>query len=311
MAIYDNLTELAGHPVEDYDPDAGLGDPERVAYRVRIDYDAYDKGVRVSDRLARLLDDQNAPRLRGLVIGAWDFESANDSASIVKVLAGAGPRLAALEALFFGDIIVEEQEISWIKQSDISALWAALPALRLLRVRGADGLALGAVKHARLQHLAFESGGLPRKIVESVVAADLPELEHLELWLGDSNYGYEDAVDALAPLLSGARFPKLRYLGLKNCEEQDKIARAVAGSQLLGRLEVLDLSMGTLTDDGARALAGAPALSRLKKLDIHHHYVSPEAVAALAKRVPEVDASDRQEPDKDGDELYRYVAVSE
>src|SRR5262249_29196031 len=157
MAIYNNLTELAGRPVEDYDPDAGLANPERIAYRVRIDYDAYDKGVRVPDRLARLLDDQNAPRLRGLGIGAWDFESSTDSAPIVKVLAGAGPRLAALEALFFGDIIVEEQEISWIKQSDISPLFSALPALRLLRVRGADGLAVGAVKHARLQHLAFES----------------------------------------------------------------------------------------------------------------------------------------------------------
>ena len=42
-------------------------------------------------------------------------------------------RLPALEALFLGDITFEQQEISWIQQSDISPLFLAFPRLRVLR----------------------------------------------------------------------------------------------------------------------------------------------------------------------------------
>jgi hypothetical protein len=311
MTINENVTEFAGRRVEDFDAQVGLAAPERIAYRLRLDYDAWEGGTRVPDLLRCLLDDERAPALKALVIGAWDFESSNDPAPIVEMLAGAGPRLSALEALFFGDIVMEEQEISWIQQGDLSPLWAALPSLRVLRVRGSQGLAVGAIRHARLEELAFESGGLPRKIVEAVVAAELPNLRHLELWLGEGNYGYESSIDALGPLLRRDRFPHLRYLGLKDCEEQDAVARAIAASPLLERLEVLDLSMGTLGDEGAQALLGAPGLRRLQKLDIHHHYVSPALVSQLQGLVREVDASEAQESDKDGEEQDRYVAVAE
>jgi hypothetical protein len=309
VPISQNLSEFAGRPVEDYD--SALTDPEGISYRVRLDFENFDRGGRLPDLLARLLADPQVPRLKSLVIGAWDFARSNDSAPIVALLASAASRLASLEALFFGDIIYEEREISWIKQSDISPLFSALPALRVLGVRGASGLAVGTIKHARLEELVFESGGLPRRIIEAVVAAELPELRHLELWLGKRDYGYEGSLDTLAPLLAGTRFPKLRYLGLKDSEEQDAIARAVALSPLLERLEVLDLSMGTLSDEGAQALLATPAVARLKKLDIHHHFVSPELVQELKKLGPEVDASAPKKPYMDGKELFRYVAVGE
>lgn len=122
---------------------------------------------------------------------------------------------------------------SWIQQSDISPLFLTLPELRQLRVRGADGLEVGAISHDKLEHLAFESGGLPSRIVDAVVKAHLPELKHLELWLGEENYGYDGSVQQLDPIISGDCFPKLRYLGLKNSEEQDKIAKRVAKSPSL------------------------------------------------------------------------------
>jgi hypothetical protein len=67
--------------------------------------------------------------------------------------------------------------------------------------------------------------------------------------------------------------------------------------------------MGVLSDEGARALLAAPGLRKLRRLDIHHHYVSEELVAELAKVVPEVDASDVQDPGPAGGD--RYVAVAE
>src|SRR5262245_23786562 len=161
MSIYENLTRFAGRPVADYDANEGLSDPTETAYRVRIDYDASEAGTQLTDVLARLLAEPKAPALKALVIGAWNFDSSLDSGSIVQMLARAGDRLAGLEHLFLGDIISEEQEISWIQQSDISPLFAALPRLRTLRVRGSDKLEVGAVRHEHLEELAFESGGLP------------------------------------------------------------------------------------------------------------------------------------------------------
>ncbi len=42
----------------------------------RIDYDEYEQGTRVSDKLARRFSDPNVSKLSHLVIGAWDYECA-------------------------------------------------------------------------------------------------------------------------------------------------------------------------------------------------------------------------------------------
>jgi hypothetical protein len=86
----------------------------------------------------------------------------------------------------------------------------------------------------------------------------------------------------------------------------------VALAPVTARLEVLDLSMGTLGDEGAAALLASPAVKRLRKLDVHHHYVSPGLVEKLRGLGIEVNADDVQEPDDWGDgQLHRFNAVSE
>ncbi len=309
MTIDEHVETFAGLPIVNFEPGGALPDVKGQAVRISLDYDAYSSGTRLTDILADLLQAPVAGDLRALIIGPWDYESSNDSAPLVELLTSAASRLPSLEALFLGDITVEEQEISWIQQSDISPLFVAFPRLKVLRVRGATGLEVGSIRHEALEELVFESGGLPRQIVRAVCEAELPNLRHLELWLGDSGYGWDGSVADLAPLLNGRLFPKLRTLGLKDSEIQDQVALAVATSPLLDRLEVLDLSMGVLSDDGARALLSTPGLRKLRRLDIHHHYVSAELCAQLAKMVPEVDASDEQDPGADGED--RYVAVSE
>src|SRR5262249_44728682 len=98
---------------------------------------------------------------------------------------------------------------------------------------------------------------------------------------------------------------------LRDSQIADEIAAALVQAPILKRLEVLDLSLGTLSDEGAEALLRAPDLRSLKKLDIHHHYCSLEVVARLEALGIEVDASDRQEPHVFQGEESRYVAVSE
>jgi hypothetical protein len=308
MSIYEHLTDLAGEPVVDWDP--SKPDAGHTTYRISLSYD--DEGAQWTDRFASFLDAVPTERVTGLVVGAWEemFEEGA-SAAIAEALVVARKRLPNLRALFFGDIISEESEISWIRQTDISPLFDAYPHLEYFCVRGAEGLQLGALHHQNLKSLIIQSGGLGVAVTRAAIGADLPALEHLELWLGTPDYGGNTEVADLQPLLSGTPFPHLRYLGLRDSAIADQIAIAVAQSPILERIRVLDMSLGTLSDEGAAALLASPLVARLEKLDIHHHYCSDAMVARLQQLGIAVDTSEQEEPDEDGGEVWRYVAVGE
>jgi hypothetical protein len=312
MAIYENLKQFAGTTVEDFDPEIGIQNPKRRAYRLRLDYDEAEEGQTWEEKLASLLADPNASQVEALVVGAWgEVASGESSAPVVEALASARDRLPNLKHLFFGDITMEESEISWISQSDVSPLLEAYPNLEHFTVRGGMGLSLGTPRHAKLRELVIQAGGLSAEVVHEIAAAELPALQHLELWLGDPGYGADVTVDDLAPLLKGDRFPHLKYLGLKNSIIEDDVAAVVALAPVLDRLEVLDLSMGTLGDIGAKALLGSSSIKKLKKLDVHHHFISSELVKQLESLGIEVDASDEQEPHNWGGEDHRFTEVNE
>jgi hypothetical protein len=320
MAIREHLKTFAGLKVQDYVPGShfwrgGLG---LVAYRLGIR-----QGPKPGHSFTELLDlylaEPGAERTTGLVVGAWDYEEmagggAGNSA-VVQALVAVRERLPDLRSLFLGDVTYEECELSWLTQGDVGPLFTAYPRLEEFRVRGANRLTFGRLRHDNLRSLAVETGGLPAAVLEEIGAADLPRLERLELWLGTPEYGgIADAVP-LEPLLSGRGLPRLRYLGLRNSRCADAVARALVRSPLLERLRVLDLSLGNLSDDGARALLLSAAVARLARLDIHHHYVSRKVVADLRGLGIDVDADGPQEPDTDpstaGTEDDRYNAISE
>lgn len=312
MTINEHAEEFAGLPVRDYDPEEGIGDPSGSAYRLSYSWDDAEDAGSLVERLAQFLEDSNAGQVGALIIGAWQGDdSSTSSESIVEALVAARETLASLRGLFLGDITSEENEISWIEQSDVTPLFDAYPALEHFRVRGGTGLVFGTLRHANLRSLVVESGGLDERVVRGIAASELPALEHLELWLGTDGYGRTAGVADLAPILQGDRFPSLRYLGLRNCENADEIARAVAQAPVLAKLRVLDLSLGDLGDDGALALAASPDVARLESLDIHHHFVSEEAVARLKRLGISIDASDRKVTEDWGGEDHRYIAVSE
>jgi hypothetical protein len=310
MGVGSNLEDFGGYKVVDFDPNVSLPDLARTGLRLRLTYE--DEGKTFTDVFAAFMATSGIEALRCLVIGQWNlYQEGDDAARALELLIGSKAKLPKLDALFFGDITSEENEISWIEQTDISALWGAFPALQHFGVRGSNGLTLGRVAHANLKTLMVQSGGLPRAIVAEVCRADLPALEHLEIWLGSDEYGGNSSVEDLAPLLDGTRFPKLINLGLRNCPWADVLAAAVIKSAIIKRVRVLDLSMGTLGDAGASILAASPAVAKLQKLDIHHHYVSDDGVARLNALGIEIDDSDQQEADEDDDEEHRYIAVSE
>ena len=95
---------------------------------------------------------------------------------------------------------------------------------------------------------------MPTEVVEDILASDFPNLEKLILYVGVEDYGFEGDIEIFRPLFSKERFPKLTYLGLVNSEEQDSIVEMFLESDILPQLETMDISAGTLKDEGAQLL---------------------------------------------------------
>jgi hypothetical protein len=301
MTFNDHVETFAGLPVVAFDGASAVADPAAVAWRLAVDYeDDAEVFLAALDGLIAAV----GPAVTALVVGEWG--TAYEEPPPIEALVARAGSLPNLRALFLGEMTFEECEVSWITSDDPTKLLAAWPGLVHLWNRGSAGFT--AVASPVLETLVLESGGLSASTVRAVAASDLPALTHLELWLGTADYGGDSGVDDLAEILGGARLPALRRLGLRNAEQADAVAVALSSAPVVARLEVLDLSMGTLGDDGARALLGGQPLTHLRRLDLHRHYLSEEMMARVAAELPgvEVDLGDRQ---KDTDR--RYVSVGE
>ncbi|MFE1443669.1 STM4015 family protein [Streptomyces sp. NPDC058739] len=318
MTIGEHLRELYGLPAFTFPgpgEEAKLPAADAVAWRVTSDvYDADEEWEAAFERFCAQVDTTG---VRALVVGAWREAYDTDPSAVVAALLAARDRLPALRALFLGDMVFEECEISWINQTDVTALLTGFPGLEEFGVRGGSGLGLSGLRHERLRKLTAETGGMPAAFVRGVGASDLPALVHLDLWLGTSEYGADTEVSDLEPLLSGTRLPSLRHLALRNSEIQDEIAAAAASAPVVARLEVLDLSMGVLTDEGAAALLGGQPLTHLKQLDLHHNYISGPLKDRLRETLEpagvelDLDDADADADEDDDGTVWRYVAVGE
>jgi hypothetical protein len=303
MTVNETLDVFFGKPVRDFRHGDQASDPGAV-WRLSQDYDDEESQEAL---LGELLGQVPPASLEALVIGAWSQAQEDSPAGYLEALIARRNELGALRALFVGDMTYEDCEISWIIQTNYAPLVAAFPALETLRIRGAEQLVVPPFEHASLKELAIETGGLPDAIVAGIAQSKLPALTHLELWLGDENYGFGGSIDPYVDLLERIDPSRLSYLGLRNAAISDEIAEYVAQQPWLGQLHTLDLSMGTLGDRGALALAASPHIAGLKRLDVRHHYIGDAAVAKLRALPLELVIDDAEEED-DGD---RYVQVAE
>jgi hypothetical protein len=305
VSIHENATEFFGLTIKDFD---GSDDwnGSNLAYRIRIDWDSSSEDFQ--KRLTQLAELPEVSKLTALVIGSWSSDGPSSSEEVIQQLIQLKNRFTGLKAIFFGDIQMEECEISWIEQSDMSPLLSAYPNLETFRVRGGTGLSFSPISHTTLKELIVETGGLPRSAVREIFRCELPNLEHLEVWLGSAGYGWDGGPEDLQPLLSGRLFPKLRYLGIRNSEAIDDLTPVIVNSPILQRIKVLDLSLGNMSDVGGNALLSLGKECSLERLNLSHHYLSEELVQKIQKLLPcEVIADDANEPDDE----WRSIFVSE
>lgn len=288
----------AGEPIDN--------DPSLV-YRIAQEYD---DDLKLQELLTEFLTKVDKSQLQALVIGMWDEPFDEGPAAALQLLIDQAEHLPQFKALFVGDMTYEECEISWIIQTDYSPVLQAFPKLQALRIRGSNSLVIPPLKLPELQELIIECGGMPAAVLHSLAQSELPALSHLELWIGTEEYGFDGSLDDVIAAVQKLQTPSLRYLGLRDAEIADAIAVWLSSQDWLGQLQTLDLSLGTLGDDGARALMASEHLDTLRnlpKLDLSHHFITEAVQTQLRQVLPNAVLDDAQDPDDD----YRFVAVGE
>ncbi|GAA5527111.1 hypothetical protein [Herpetosiphon gulosus] len=242
----------------------------------------------------------------------WDDPAERLSADYVLAqLANAHERFPLLRALFVGNVTDKKWDIACITQGNYAPVLAAYPQLESLVIRGGAGLSFGAIKHQQLKTLVVQTAGLPAQAVRELAAANLPALEHLELWLGCAYHGGDSTVADLQPILNGIGLPNLITLALRNCDYADDLAQALANAPILERIKILDLSLGNLSDVGAEALFGSPSIRKFDMLVLHHHYMSDDMLDCWAAIDLAVEISVQQFVGDNEDEAQREIAISE
>jgi predicted DNA-binding WGR domain protein len=272
-------------------------------------YTHYDSGTSIDDLAEKILKDPKRTELKHIVLGDWGDGGEGESCqAVIDMFVENADKFSHIESLFLGDMDYESCEVSWIVQGNYSKLWAALPNLKSLTVKGSQELELGIIDHQNLQNLEIICGGLGSDILKSISEATLPGLETLKLYLGIEDYGFDGDVDDIKPILDKNKFSKLKYLGLMDSEITDDLVALVLESDILPQLEILDFSYGTLSDEGGNLLLdNVDKLAHLKLFNLEYHYMSEEMMAKLKKLPCKVNVNDPQGDDDD----YKYPMLTE
>jgi len=276
----------------------------------RQDYDERGKGP--GTMIEEIMESKQFPKITELVIGNWGNPWEESCQDIIDGIVEHADQFSHIQKLFIGNMGFEDCEVSWIMQGDYSKLWAAMPQLKELTIKGSMDLELGEICHEELEELTIICGGLSKDVIESIQRAKLPKLKKLLLYIGIEDYGFDGNEDTIRELLEQADFPSLTYLGITNSEIQDELTEVVLGSKYMSQIDTLDLSNGTLTDKGGELLLEKiSAWPNIKKLDLHYNYLSDELVKKLEALPMEVDASEQEEAEEYDGEIYRNAMLTE
>jgi hypothetical protein len=247
--------------------------------------------------------------LRILGIGCPSMHEVALVPRIGEVLASGGVRPTLRKLAFVTN--TDEEMLSWTSAGELSGYSALFPNLEILEVH-AGKCQLTAPDFPRMRRLRLKTCGLTAQQLTALSQARWPALERLEVWAGSASHGVELTVEQYRPLLQSTRLPRLKALGLCNCEVTDALCAAVLESPLLPQLEELSLSMGTMSEAGARVLLrGADRLRHLKSLDVDDNYLGPEVLEELQRALPQTQSNAQRTAEEHEGQLLRFASVGQ
>ena len=282
--------------------------------RLRLSHDSYaiegdserDDEVETVDILDKVFAHPSGRYVTELNLMSNGDPNEDNLQNLLDLVGKKAPK--TLRKIVIGDNV---DQISWHHTGDLGKMWKGVPNLKILEIETGE-FDVGKMDAPNLERAIFVTGGLSKACGKHIATASMPKVKHLEIYYGTDNYGGDCTVKEVKPLLDRTDLKDLQYLGLKNSEFANDIAKAVVGAKIVKQLKVLDLSLGTMTDEGAKALAdGKESLKHLEVLDLTRNYLTKagiKLVAGLCKKV----ITDRQEKaDGDGEDTYYYCAVTE
>ncbi|MBP2655815.1 MAG: hypothetical protein H6Q73_3384 [Firmicutes bacterium] len=274
----------------------------------------YDDEVTLEKKLADYIEEHVSYDLPAITIGHWNDAYDTSPEPVINYLIANKAKFPNLKKIFLGDIDSDECEVSWIIHTDAAPLINEF-ALEEIIIKGANGLRLKNAASNTLKELTIISGGLASNTLNDIAEATIPNLEHLELYLGVDDYGFDGDISTLEPFMQRSNFPKVTYWGLKNSEIADEICERVLASDILPGLEVLDISLGTLSNRGAELiLENMDKLAHLKTLDLTYNYVSDELLEKIIAKGSELNIEvlcSKEDVYNEDDEDYRYPYITE
>ena len=281
--------------------------------RYSYEYEEYEEqGKDQKDLLKTILSDKELPELEELDIGCWGEMWEDSCQELLDGFVAHKDALSHIKSLCIGDVDFETCEISWIIQGDYSKIWAAFPNLEHLLIKGSTDLVLGDIAHNNLKSLEILCGGLPEDVITSITRSSLPNLECLRLYLGSEDYGFDGDADTIQALLKNSNFPNLHCLAIMDSEIQDDVVKLVLDSDYIKKVNELDFSLGTLTDEaGILLLERLPQYPNIRSLHVDENYLSDSLIQKLHTLSIEVTADEQKEEDDYDGEIWRYASVTE
>ncbi|KAL9653382.1 hypothetical protein ABK040_002018 [Willaertia magna] len=225
-----------------------------------------------------------------------------------------------IRSIHLNDVDMDTCECSWLQLFDITEWIIILPDLQFWKSKGMNDLSFSKIKHFQLRSISLITGGLPKEVLDGIMNSYLPNLIHLDLWLGVKDYGLDFNANYLINNLltkeENGYFPSLEYLGLRNCDFVNEIIKPLFESSIAKRLRYIDLSLGTLCDEGIEQSIEILEKSLncddficLEALDFSSSYISGVVRGRLLNLPIIIDVSNRRTEEFDSNE--RYVTLTE
>lgn len=275
---------------------------------IDIGWGMYQRGGTHAEAVADLtaiLAHPSCRLLSSFEVGPMPTDDMMSFDGAVEAIVAANVR--TLRELELGDI--GDWDISSTSTGNFARIAQINKQLRRVRLHAGD-ITIGEVDLPELRTWSIETGALTKADLAQIAKANVPKLERLEIWCGQSNYGSDLVEDDLDQILNRP-WPKLVKLGIMNCPWIDLAIEKLAKSPLLKQLSHLDLSMGALSSAGVDKLVEHADRFQHVKLDVSDNALDDDALPKLARfGVTELGEQDPGRVEDD-DPYSRYTSVGE